>query len=99
MHLSIGQLKMKSEQRRQFNTGVVSMFCTKKVLWQIFREMSLAIYRHNVNLKLTDGSAYKNLSSESMTQRHASCVFVMVLIFMKSTELGTCYIIFSRKHK
>ena len=46
----------KSEQRRKL--------CCVDVLYQesslaIFRGMSLAIYRHNVNLKLTDASVYK----------------------------------------
>ena len=42
----------------------IQQCCCVDVLYQEsslanFREMSLAIYRHNVNLKLTDASAYK----------------------------------------
>jgi len=33
-HWSIENEK-KGEEKRQFNSGVVSVFCTKKVLWQI----------------------------------------------------------------
>ena len=74
-HLIIGQLKM----RQKWTQETIQRCRCVDVLCQIislatFREISLAIYRHNVNFKLTDASVYKiyplNLWHKGMSLSH-----------------------------
>ena len=57
-------------------------------------------YCHNLNFYLTEASVHRFYSLNLMSSDIKTLFVcnVMVLIFMKATELGTCYI-FLRKHK
>ena len=66
-----------------------SLAIFREMSLEIFRETSLANYRCNINLKLTDASAYKFIFWIYDINTCIMCN-VMVLIFMKTTELGTC---------
>ena len=100
-NIIIGQSKMRQK----------SMFCAKIYPWQFFHNSSTNIvgnssrymityYCHNLNFYLTEASVHRFYSLNLMSDDIKTLFVcnVMVLIFMKATELGTCYI-FLRKHK
>ena len=73
----------------------------QQTLLAIHQDISLITYYcHNLNFYLTEASVHRFYSLNLMSDDIKTLFVcnVMVLIFMKATELGTCYI-FLRKHK
>jgi len=98
-HLIIGQLKMRQKWAQETLHWNFQWCCCFNVLCQIislaiFREIPLAIYRDNVNLNWPTLQFKKNYLLNLWHKGTCHCLMcnVMVLIFMKATVLGTCYI-------